>query len=254
MRAKDDLSYQANKLRKQFGEDTTSPINIFSLLQSLKELTIIFFPFSDQISGMSSRTDHGDLVIVINSKMTNGRQRFTAAHELYHLFVQKEFQSVICGKEIGSGKDEEEKNADMFASYFLAPNDALRNFIESDLKKEKKRLDSLKDIVQIEQRFGMSRQATLYRLVGDGFITLEFKNNIKGSIIASARQFGFPDDLYIPNSDNRQCFTTGSYIEYAEKLKDSGLISTGKYEELLLDAYRADIVYNFEIEGHEIYD
>jgi len=29
---------------------------------------------------------------------------------------------VICGNDIGAGRDEEEKNADCFASYFLAPN------------------------------------------------------------------------------------------------------------------------------------
>jgi hypothetical protein len=34
----------------------------------------------------------------------------------------------------------------------------------------------------------------------------------------------------------------------------SDVISNGKYEELLLDAYRADIVYNLEAEGQETYD
>ncbi len=35
-----------------------------------------------------------------------------------------------------------------------------------------------------------------------------------------------------------------SYIELADRLSDCDVISNGKYEELLLDAFRADMVYN----------
>ncbi|MCL4560148.1 MAG: ImmA/IrrE family metallo-endopeptidase [Chloroflexi bacterium] len=254
MKPKNELSYQANELRKRFGEDLSSPIDVFAILQSQERLTLVFYPLSERISGMCVRTHSGDQLVAIKSKLTNGRQRFTAAHELYHLFIQKEIKSVVCGKEIGAGKDEEEKNADGFASYFLATNDALRSYIENNLKKGKNRPVSLEDVVRIEQYFRMSRQATLYRLVGDGFITLEFANTLKGKIIASARKFGFNEELYIPTPAARQYYTTGSYIELAEQLKDRELISNGKYEELLLDAYRADIVYNFEAESQETYD
>jgi Zn-dependent peptidase ImmA (M78 family) len=254
VKPKIELSYQANDLRKRFGEDLFSPIDIFAILQTQENLTLVFFPLSNRISGLCVRTQGGDQLVAINSNLSYGRQRFTAAHELYHLFVQKEFRNVVCGKEIGAGKDEEEKNADVFASYFLAPNDALRSYIEHNLKKGRERPISLEDVVRIEQYFRMSRQATLYRLIGDGFITLEFANTFKGNIIASARKFGFNEELYIPTPADRQYFTTGSYIELAEQLNDRELISNGKYEELLLDAYRADIVYNLEAEAQETYD
>lgn len=254
MKPKEELSYQANKLRKRFGEDTSSPIDVFSILQAQDSLTLIFYPFPEHISGMCIRTPTGDQLVAINSTRTLGRQRFTASHEIYHLFVQEKITSVVCGNEIGSGRDEEEKNADSFASYFLAPNDALRSYIEHDLKKNKQRPIMLEDVVHIEQHFRMSRQATLYRLVGDGFITLDFANTLRGNTIASARKFGFSEDLYIPTANERQYTTTGTYIELAEQLNDRGLISTGKYEELLLDAYRADIVYNLEAEGKVVYD
>jgi Zn-dependent peptidase ImmA (M78 family) len=254
VKPKIELSYQANELRKRFGEDLSSPIDVFAILQSQDGLTLVFYPLSERISGMCVRTPGGDQLVAINSTLTHGRQRFTAAHELYHLFIQKEFQSVVCGKEIGAGKDEEEKNADIFASFFLAPNDALRSYIEHNLQKGRERPVSLEDVVRIEQYFRMSRQATLYRLVGDGFITLQFADTLKGNIITSARKFGFNEDLYISNPADRQYNTTGSYIELAEQLNDYELISNGKYEELLLDAYRADIVYNLEAEGQDTYD
>lgn len=254
MKPKIELSYQANELRKRFGEDLSSPIDVYAILQSQERLTLVFYPFSQHISGMCVRTQGGDQLVAINSSLTHGRQRFTAAHELYHLFIQKEIQSVVCGKEIGKGKDEEEKNADYFASFFLAPNDALRSYIEHNLKKGRERPLSLEDVVRIEQYFQMSRQATLYRLVGDDFINLDFANALKANIIASARKFGFSDELYIPTPADRQYYTAGSYIELAEQLNGQDLISNGKYEELLLDAYRADIVYNIAAEGQGTYD
>ena len=249
-----ELSYQANELRKRFGEDVSSPIDVFAILQTQEKLTLVFYPFSKRISGMCIRTVGGDQLIAINSTQTQGRQRFTAAHELYHLYVQDEITTVICGSDIGNAKDEEERNADAFASYFLAPNDALRSFIEKSIKKGLRRPLTAEDIVRIEQYFRMSRQAALYRLVGDNFITLDFANTLKQDIIVSAHRLGFSDDLYTPAPENRQCFTTGSYIEMAERLGSGELISNGKYEELLLDAYRADIVYNLEVEGQETYD
>jgi len=254
LKNKEELSYQANELRRRFGEDASSPIDVFALVQSQENLTLVFYPLSANISGMCVRVQSGDQLIAINSTSTYGRQRFTVAHELYHLFVQKEIQSVVCGNEIGAGRDEEEKNADCFASYFLAPNDALRSFIENTIKKGQYRSLTRVDVIRIEQHFGMSRQATLYRLVGDGFIPLEFANTLKSNIITSAQSLGFDEKLYVPTQTDRQYFTIGNYIKLAEQLKDRELISNGKYEELLLEAFRADMVYNLEAEHQELYD
>ena len=251
---KSELSYQANELRKRFGEDLSSPIDVFAILQSQENLTLVFYPFSDRISGMCVRARSGEQLIAINSTRTLGRQRFTAAHELYHLFVQDEITTVICGNEIGAGRDEEEKNADCFASYLLAPNDALRSFIEKNLMKGARRPMTVEDIVRIEQHFRMSRQATLYRMVGDGWIIFDFANTLRHNIIISARRLGFSNELYVPTPEDRQYFSSGSYIGLAERLMGSDVISNGKYEERLLDAYRADIVYNLEAEGQETYD
>ena len=43
--------------------------------------------------------------------------------------------------------------------------------------------------------------------------------------------------------------TYGRYIKQAEELLKRGLISDGKYEELLLEAFRADLVYGLEEVG-----
>ncbi len=48
--------------------------------------------------------------------------------------------------------------------------------------------------------------------------------------------------------------TFGKYIKIAEELRQKSLISKGKYEELLLDAFRSDIVYVLDGAGEEQYD
>jgi hypothetical protein len=45
----------------------------------------------------------------------------------------------------------------------------------------------------------------------------------------------------------------GDYIRLANELNEKRLISSGKYEEFLLDAFRADIVYGDTI-TEEYYD
>jgi Zn-dependent peptidase ImmA (M78 family) len=254
LKEKIELNSNAVALRRKFGEDPSSPIDIFSIINNLDYITLLFYPMSDRISGLCIRIDREDSLIAINSNLSYGRQRYTAAHELYHLFFQSQFKNVICGKDIEGTRDVEEKNADAFASFLLAPYDALKIYIYDELQKKEKKPTTLSDIVKIEQHFGMSRQATLYRLKNEGFITADFANTLKSNVIQSARRLGYDDKLYIPTPQGKQYLTTGSYIKLVERLREKDIVSQGKYEELLLDAYRSDIVYNLSSEGGEKYD
>ena len=85
MKEKIELNSEAISLRKKFGEDSYSPIDIFSLIHNNDDLTIVFYPMSNRISGICIR-DGKNKIVGINSNSTYGRQRFTIAHELYHLY------------------------------------------------------------------------------------------------------------------------------------------------------------------------
>ena len=113
------LNAEAIRLRKRLGQDASSPVDIFRLILSDENLTLIFLPMGDRISGISIRLDNS-MLLGINSTLSHGRQRFTAAHELFHLFYDEHFGMRICSKNKVS-KDETENEADRFASYFLAP-------------------------------------------------------------------------------------------------------------------------------------
>jgi len=66
-----------------------------------------------------------------------------------------------------------------------------------------------------------------------------------------AAKLGYSKELYQATKEGEQYFTTGEYIRKVEQAAERDFISFGKREELLMDAYRADIVYDFD-EGDEM--
>ena len=251
MKERIQINAEAIRLREQFGEDPFSPLDIFRLISGNEDLTIAFYPMSSRISGIAVRSKNAR-IIAINSTSTYGRQRFTAAHELYHLYYDNEFSVIVCHQEIGTARTDKEREADMFASYFLAPYEALRGFVEDSLRKTDGTL-TVEDVVRIEQHFGLSRQATLVRLQSEGYLTSTVVDTMKTNIIASARKLGFDTSLYMVTPEDRQYATYGKYVALAELLREKELISEGKYEELLLDGFRGDIVFGTNLE-EERYD
>lgn len=252
MKTSIQLNSDALKMRKILNEDCLSPVDIFSLINNLKGVTLIFYPMSDRISGMCIREGNSK-IIAINSNMSYGRQRFTAAHELYHLFFEKELRSVVCEKDISESKSDSEKEADIFASYLLAPYDSLREYLE-----ENNMLDNhvftIEDLINMEQFYQLSHQAMLYRLVYDGYLDWNSYNDLKIAVSQKAIRLGYDDKLYKASQEEKKYFSIGEYVQKVEKLKEKDLISNGKYEELLLDAFRSDIVYNLGNEGMELND
>jgi Zn-dependent peptidase ImmA (M78 family) len=246
------IATDAILLRKEMGEDSFSPIDIFSMVSEQNDITLTFFPMSERLSGICIKNDKNK-VVAINSNMSYGRQRFTLAHELCHLYYHGDFGSIVCQKDIeASRKDEKEKEADIFASFFLLPQEALQQYLKNNVN-SKTELE-VDDVVRLEQYFGISRQAILYRLVSDRFLDKVKSENMKTNIILSARRLGFDDKLYRPTEEKKAYYTLGEYISKAETIKEKHLISEGKYEELLLDAFRSDIVFGDDIDGEEQYD
>ena len=75
----------AKQFRLENGISENEPINLKSLLRKLKILTI-FRPLSDSFYGMSLQSKLGISFILINSENPKGRQHFSIAHELFHLY------------------------------------------------------------------------------------------------------------------------------------------------------------------------
>jgi len=93
----------------------------------------------------------------------------------------------------------------------------------------------------------------LIRLIDERELSLEDTIPMRTNIIPHALSLGYDDALYRPLPENKARMTYGRYIKRAEDLLERRLISDGKYEELLLEAFRADLVYGLE-EGGELVD
>ena len=144
---------------------------------------------------------------------------------------------------MGDDKTDSEKEADMFAGYLLMPYDTLFQYA--------KKFDgwTLNKIIDLEQLYMISHMALLFRLEKDGFVSANSMSPFKDiKISREAAKLGYGKELYLPSLEGKQYFTTGEYVSKVEKLSEMGLISEGKKEELLLDGFRADIVFNLDEE------
>lgn len=233
-----ELNYLAISFRKMFKEDEYSYIDIFAIAKQIESLTIVMYPFSERISGMCIKQEDSN-VIAINSTMSYGRQRFSLAHELYHLYYCENVGTTISSTSYDENNNEIENDANTFASYLLAPYNSLKDKLNE--------IYSIDDIalIKLEHYFGISNQALLRRLLKENAITeKEYAKLSKINISKISSQLGYDNSLYLPSSQDKLCTTFGNYIIQANRLKDSELITKNKYHELLLDAFREDLVYS----------
>lgn len=250
MRTKQELNSLALRTRRMWGEDGYSPIDIFAIVNGWKEkrITLVKYPMSSRISGMCTK-EKNDIVICINSTMSYGRQRFTLAHEMYHVLYEEDKNRVICDMSMSGDKSESEREADWFASYLLMPFDALMEY------EHKHGFWDIERIIDAEQFFQMSHQALLNRLVYDKRLREDEVEQYRLITVSSvAARLGYGKELYISSEQGKRYFTTGEYIRKVERMAGADLISEGKREELLMDAYRADIVYDFDGEETNLND
>ncbi|MFR9297119.1 MAG: ImmA/IrrE family metallo-endopeptidase, partial [Aedoeadaptatus pacaensis] len=182
--------------------------------------------------GASSR------VIAVNSRMSLGRQRFSLAHELYHLYFDEAKESQVSRMAIGVG-DAIERCADQFASYLLMPSAALSESLDG-IKAVR---PGAEDVIRLEQYYGLSHKAMLYRLVSDGVLTAQDAGAMETGVMGLAARLGYDTSLYRPTPEEKERMVLGRYLALSEKLLEEECISHGKYEELLMDAFRDDIVF-----------
>ena len=222
------LQQAASRFRSSYGIGSSEPIRLKSWLPKLGVVTL-FKPLGDKFSGMAIRQGEQRFMIV-NSNHRLSKQHFTVAHELYHLFVQKDFSSEISNAGLFDKSNKIEYEADWFAAILLMPEEGVLSLIpEAELSKNK---ITLQTIVKIEQFFACSRTALLHRLNGLGLIEFNKYQHFTSNVIASARMLGYDDTLYKPGNEN---LLIGDYGGRAKKLFDIGVISESHFIDLMYD-------------------
>lgn len=227
----------AEMLRHEWGIESFASVNIRSLVyNNIRNLTVLWFPMKDNISGCCSKTKD-DKVIFINTNHTIGRQNFTLAHELYHLLYEDIDDFIVCGV---NNNSQSERNADNFASTLLMPDSALYWF------KNKNQIEdwSIEDVIKCEQYYQVSRFTMLIRLKKLNWISQSQFNEFGINVIREADRLGYDTCLYKESPENQKYSSIGELIRLTEKAYDDEKITGGKRREILLKSFRNDILYN----------
>ena len=237
MRDKIKLNSLAVELRRDWDLNPYSPIDLFSIV--LSKINGIDVNELKELKDSNEQSSK-DMFICINSNMSKGRQRFTLAHELYHLLFEEDKRDLIICE--ASNDDDSEIEANIFASYLIMTYEGLERYAKVNNLTEW----SLEEIIRAEQYFQISHHAMLFRLREHDFISLEECKELRSVQIGyNARINGFSDTLYVPSTKSEKYFSLGKYIRSVEKAFNDNKISPGKRDELLLDAFRSDLTYKF---------
>lgn len=242
------IEKEANAFRHVNGLGTNDPIRLKSILNTLNLVTV-YKPLGSEFSGMALKVNKGEEThrfILINSAHSLGKQHFTICHELYHLYIQKEFNAMICQTGKFNKKDKEEYNADYFAAVLLLPEAGVKSLIpDEELKKDK---ITLRTILKIEQYYSSSRSALLYRLEDLKIINRAYAENFRTDIRAGALRHGYDTSLYKAGNDN---LFIGDYGELALQLYECEKISETHYYSLLTDLGMTQEDLKILIDGEE---
>lgn len=183
---------------------------------------------SDEISGFSTYFEE-HFIVFLNSSFTLGHERFTGAHELYHLIYNKEIlkkEKVILDKE--KYKVEEER-ADIFASEFLMPEDYVKEVFYKIINVDKDNVLP-RHVIIMQNYLKVSYKAMLKRLIQLNLCSLEkYEELINICSLENAEQLqsitkreGYSIDLIIPSKD---IYISKDYIEFVKNNYESEKIS-----------------------------
>lgn len=171
-------------------------------------------------------------LIIINAAKRAGKQRFTAAHELGHHELHRfdAPQLVIADKDVlrTEGRPEEVA-ANAFAAYLMAPDEGLK----AALGDKRNKAVTLDDVVELVRRFGLSHEATVYRLKNAGLINKPNLERLHEEAIGIkdwlTQRAGFrEEELFPPGSP-----LPPLYLSHAMALYQHHVITADRLAELL---------------------
>jgi len=212
--------------REKAGIGISEAIDLHLLLEKLN-VTTMFRPLSENFSGMALNINEIKFMF-INSNQPVGRQNFTIGHELFHLFIEKDFSPHKCHSASFDKQKKDEYNADLFSTHLLMPEDGLLlNIPEIELTKDK---ISIETILTLEKTFGVSHSSMLIRLKSLGLISESFLLEKKENIKVLAKKYGYDISLYEAGNENK---VIGNYKEKVHKLFENEKISEAHFHELM---------------------
>ncbi|NLY77251.1 MAG: ImmA/IrrE family metallo-endopeptidase [Tissierellia bacterium] len=173
-------------------------------------------------------------IVYLNSNFTLGHERYTGAHELYHIMYNED---ILKKEKIFIDKDkykEEENKADVFAAEFLMPEDYVKEIFYKMVNVSPDEIQP-KHVVRMHNYFKVSYRAMLKRLIqlklcaeDKYFSLLEIASlENKDKLQSLTREEGYSIDLIVPSEVT---YIPKEYLVYVKANYENGKIS---YEELI---------------------
>lgn len=215
----------ADEVRMKFAKKGIS--DIFDILSEAAFL--IRRPLeTDELSGFTTYFDE-QLIVYLNSNFTLGHERYTGAHELYHLI----YNADILKKEKILLDDEKHKaedtKANIFASEFLMPEDYVKEVFYKIVNVDKSNVLP-KHIIRMHNYFKVSYKAMLKRLIQLYMCSIDKYEELEDicspesieQLQSLTRREGYSVDLITPSM---KTYIPIEYIEFLKANYERGNIS-----------------------------
>lgn len=208
--------------------------NIVDLLEGRGIKVVAKRITNGNISGCFYLSERTGPCILLNLTENKQRVNFSAAHEYCHYLLDTDMLGYVCLSTLSN--DEKirpfEIRANAFAATFLMPEEGIEEFF-SELGVRKGSKLEIDHIVHVQNYFGVSFKAMLYRLQNTGWISQEqskeFDSKSARARVLAGRWYGYKDDEdeHIPENQPRR------YIRLALIAYMNGDISLRKLAEYL---------------------
>lgn len=186
-------------------------LDILDLLEQAERISIklIRTPFKNlKLAGFIGYK-YDTFVIVTNTNLTYGNERFTIAHEIYHLmqnrvYIKQNF--IIDEMTDNDDKDIIEIMANSFAAELLMPREDLESYASKMTQNRTKPID-ISIVVQLQQKYGVDYIAITRRLKEIGFINSKEQQELEkvslnySELEKVTKSLGYSNELNIPSKD-----------------------------------------------------
>lgn len=208
---------------------------------------------SKEVSGFSTYFE-GKFIVMLNSNFTLGRERYTGAHELYHIMCN---QDILKKEKLieDSKYQEEDRRADIFAAEFLMPEDYVKELFYKLVDIEPNKVE-VRHVVRLNNELKVSYKAMLKRLVQLDLCSIDlyeelasygtYENKVKLQEITMRE--GYDISLITPS---KKSYISKEYIEISRKNYEDKKISYTKITELLEFVNKEPKDYGYEPDNKE---
>lgn len=220
----------AFQLRKVLKIEMDEPVyDMAGLLEKAGVKLHLFESVMDKLFGLSVGEENGGPVVSVNigGHISVERQIFTAAHELGHLVLHKGAYVSDMFEE----NEEEEGEANRFASYFLMPHEEFITQLEKC-----QGLHWVDIVLKVKRYFNVSYKTVLMRLVDSN---LADKDIYRQFAMAMKKEYGISLKGHYEPAAIKEPDVSGFHIyenkfnRMVRKALDSGIVSMGRAAEMM---------------------